>query len=146
MIIVHACTIIIVHARTMTIVHACTMIIVHARTMIIVHACTRIMVHVSCPTRLMFSAIQVGGRAPQESGGGVLGAPGPPMPVVRNHLHPPPPPWYKKVTCKGLLEYNAYSARRLAGTWHGDESQLFFLCLIYSRRGNPARLEGRRIT
>ena len=30
---------IIVHARTMIIVHACAMIIVHARTMIIVHAC-----------------------------------------------------------------------------------------------------------
>ena len=68
MIIVHACTIIIVHefmsddvgwggrayTRTcmyyacMIIVHACTIIIVHACTMIIVHACTMYYDHSTC--------------------------------------------------------------------------------------------------
>ena len=73
-ILVHACTMIKVHASTMIIVHACTMIIVHACDLIIKPACTMIFVDVSCPTGLMFDAIQIGGRSKQ-GGLGYLQAP-----------------------------------------------------------------------
>ena len=43
------------------------------------------------------------------------------MPNVRNHFHPP---HHRKVTYGGPLEYNVYSARQLARTWYGRESQI----------------------
>ena len=69
-----------VYACIMIMVHSCSMIIVLACTMIIVHACTMIIVHVSCPTRRIFDAFQVGG--------GVAEPPGPPMAGARNHFLP----------------------------------------------------------
>ena len=85
MVTVPACAIIIVYACTKIIVHACTMVIVYA-CMIIVHACTMIVAYVSCPTRRMFGAIEVGGPGgakPPGKAGRFGGPPGPPIDRVR---------------------------------------------------------------
>ena len=52
MLIVHARIMIILHARTMIIVHACATITVRAYTRMIVHVCATIVIHPSCPTRI----------------------------------------------------------------------------------------------